>query len=226
MTLVVGIIAKDGIVMASDSRMSAEINSNDTVKKIIKLNEKNALGVAGDGTLGIHLMEVISENITFEHGIVKMVEQIREEGKRKFDDYYSHLEPQKRPSLTLLIAGYTKTGDARLYVLNSYDNFVPRPSSTGFNCIGVPYFADYLLNRFYQSEITMKQAQALAAFCILETESQAHGVGGNITITSFSTNSNYSELTPSEVAKIKEHCGQLHILNKGKFYPEEPHQDE
>lgn len=33
MTLVVGIIAKDGIVLASDSRMSAEITSNDNVKK-------------------------------------------------------------------------------------------------------------------------------------------------------------------------------------------------
>lgn len=77
MTLVVGLIAKDGIVLASDSRMTSEITSNDTVKKILKLNDRNALGVAGDGTLGIHFLEVIHDKLTFEHGIVDLVEEIR-----------------------------------------------------------------------------------------------------------------------------------------------------
>lgn len=225
MTLVVGMIAKDGIVLASDSRMTASITSNDTVKKIFKLNDKSALGIAGDGTLGIHFLEVISEKLIFEQGIINLVEQIRGLGKTQFEEYFSHLKPQDRPGLTLLIAGYTKNNEPRLYELNSNDNFVPRPSSTGFNCIGVPYFADYLLNRFYQSEISMKQAQILAAFCIKETESQAHGVGGDIKIATFSTTRCYSEQPPSEVVAIIDQCRNLHVLNKGKFYPEEPPQD-
>ena len=60
MTLVVGIIAKDGIVLASDSRMTtSKITSNDTVEKIVNLNEKFAIGIAGDGNLGIHLLKLI-----------------------------------------------------------------------------------------------------------------------------------------------------------------------
>lgn len=222
MTLIVGLIAKDGIVLASDSRMTSAITSNDKVKKIIKLNEKNALGISGDGTLGIHLLDVITENLVLEHGIVELVEKFCELAKKKFEDYFTHLKPQERSPLTFLIAGYTKNNEPRLYELKSDDNFVPRPSSTGFNCIGVPYFADYLLNRFYESEISMKQAHVLAAFCIMETESQSHGVGGDIKIASFSTTKVYSELSPEEVAKIKEQCGTLHTFNKTKFYPEEP----
>lgn len=221
MTLVVGMIAKDGIILASDSRMTSSITSNDRVKKIFSLNGTNALGVAGDGTLGIHFLEVISGKLKYGHGIVSLVEQLRDLGKKKFEEYFSHLAPKDRPSLTFMIGGYTEKNEPRLYELNSTDNFVPRPSSTGFNCIGVPYFADYLLNRFYQSEISMKQAQILAAFCIKETESQSHGVGGDIKIASISNTKSYSEIPPHEIASIIEQCDKLHILNKGKFYPEE-----
>lgn len=221
MTLVVGIIAKDGIVISSDSRMTSSITSNDTVKKIIKLNDKNAMGVAGDGTLGIHFLELIAPDLIFEHGIVQLAEQIRELGKKKFGDYYSHLEPKDRPNLTLMIAGYTKDNKPKLYTLSSGDNFIPRPSSTGFKCIGVPYFADYLLNRFYQSEISMKQAQVLAAFCVIETESQSHDVGGDLKVATFSDKQTYTELSSDEVKNITDRCSELHTFNKNKFYPEE-----
>jgi 20S proteasome alpha/beta subunit len=221
MTLVVGIIAKDGIVLASDSRMTSGITSNDTIQKIFKLNERSAVGVSGDGTLGIHFLEVITDELTFEKGILNLVEQIRVKGKEKFNDYFEHLDPNDRPILKLLIAGYTKDNKPKLYELSSNDNFVPRPSSTGFDCMGIPYFAEYLLNRFYENEITMKQAQILAAFCVQETSSQAHGVGGDIKMASFSTSKTYSELTPTEINEIQKVCGGLHVLNKSKFYPEE-----
>ncbi len=221
MTLVVGIIAKNGIVLAADSRMSAQITSNDNIQKVFKLNDHNAVGMSGDGTIGIHFLEVIAVMLTFEKGIVDLVEQIRKLGKEQFEEYFSHQQPKERPGLTFLIAGYTKDGDPRIYQLSSNDNFVPRPSSTGFNCIGVPYFADYLLNRFYQSEISMTQAQVLAAFCIKETESQSHQVGGEIKIAAFSDKNSYSELPQITVAKIQEQCSNFHILNKNKFYPED-----
>ncbi len=226
MTLVVGIIAKNGIVIAADSRMSAQITSNDTVQKIFKLNNHNAVGMSGDGTLGIHFLEVISGGLVYDDGIVDLVEQIRGLGKEKFEEYFSHQQPKDRPALTFLIAGYTKSGEPRIYQLSSNDNFVPRPSSTGFNCIGVPYFADYLLNRFYQSEISMQQAQVLAAFCIKETESQSHGVGGEIKIASFSETNIYTELPAITVSKIKDQCSSFHILNRNKFYPEDISEDD
>jgi 20S proteasome alpha/beta subunit len=225
MTLVVGIIAKNGIVLASDSRATSQITSNDTVQKIVKLDNHNAVGISGDGTLGVHLLELISPDLTYEGGIVKLVEKIRELSKKQYDEYFTSQVPKERPALTFMIAGYTDKSDPRIYQLNSKDSFVPRPTSTGFNCIGVPYFADYLLNRFYQSEINMKQAQVLAAFCIMETESQSHDVGGEINVSSFSETEIFSELPPKEIKEILDKCGNFHILNKNIFYPEDISED-
>ena len=224
MTLVVGIIAKDGIVLASDSRMTSEITSNDNVEKILKLGEHGAVGVCGDGTLGLHMLKVISEDFNYESmGIVKLVEKFREKGKEKFEDYFSHQQdPAKRPLLTFLIAGYEKnTNQPEIYELSSKDNFVPRPAPTGHACIGIPYIADYLLNRFYEKTITVKQAEILASFCIMETESQSHDVGGDIKVASISTSKNFSTLSTKEIDAIKEKNKVFHFGNKSKFYPEE-----
>jgi 20S proteasome alpha/beta subunit len=222
MTLVVGVIAKDGFVLASDSRMTSAITSNDTVEKIVKLTDHIAIGLSGDGTLGIHLVKLISEELDFSLSIVKLVEMIRRLLKERFDDYYSNEpEPSKRQSLTLLIIGYDKNSDQpAVYELTSLDNFIPRPSSTGFNCIGIPYIAEYILNRFYEKEITTKQAEVLAAFCISETQSQSHEVGGDIKVASFTKNKAFAMLTAIDMAAIGEKCKTFHIGNKTKFYPE------
>lgn len=222
MTLIVGLIAKDGIVLASDSRMaSSEITSNEHVQKIFKLNDHYAVGVSGDGTLGIHFLNLIQEELNFESGIVKLVEQIRDLGKKQFQDYYSETDPKDRPGLTFLVAGYaSKNPKPIIYELSSNDNFVPRPSPTGYGSIGIPYISDYLLSRFYQSEIDTSQAEVLAAFCIMETSTQASGVNDNIKMVSFSNTKAYTELTPQQIENIKRKCTGFHVLNKNKFYPE------
>ena len=81
MTLVVGIIAKDGAVLASDSRMtSSSISSNDTVDKIIKLGDNIAIGISGDGGLGVHLLKLIkeTEQLDYSSSIILLVERLRE----------------------------------------------------------------------------------------------------------------------------------------------------
>ncbi|MFH2142964.1 MAG: hypothetical protein ABIJ97_11110, partial [Bacteroidota bacterium] len=188
MTLTIGIIAKDGVVLASDSRATSRFTCNDTVKKLFKLDEHNAVGIAGDGSLAMYFFDAISQNLNFRLGITELAEQLRKLGKAKFDEYFSHQSPDSRPTLIILLAGYTPTPEnkPKIYELNSTDNFVPRESPTGFNCIGVPIIADYLLNRLYEPEITIKQATAMATFCIKETGSQDNTVGGPTQIATFS----------------------------------------
>jgi len=73
---------------------------------------------------------------------------------------------------------------------------VPRKNPTGFDCIGIPIIADYLLNRIYEyGEVSVEHATEMAAFCIKETSSQDRRVGGPIQIATFSDTKNYSELT-------------------------------
>ncbi len=221
MTLTICIITKDGIVFASDSKATSFLTSNETVKKIFKLDEHNAVGIAGDGPLAMHFFDVISPSLNFRGGISNLAEQLRSEGKNKFDEWLSHQAPKERPSLTILLAGYTPAKKPEIYSLNSNDNFVPRKSPTGFECIGIPVIANYLLNRLYEPEINSTHAAELATFCIKETASQDNRVGGPTQIATFSNTKQYAELLQSDINKIEKKCDQLRLLQKSYFYPEE-----
>ena len=226
MTLTICIIAKDGIILASDSRASSFLTSNDTVKKIFPLDDHNAVGIAGDGPLAIHFFDTISEQLNFRNGISALAEQLRSLGKDKFNEFFSHQVPKDRPSLSIILAGYTvedkqKKKKSEIYTLNSNDNFVPRKSPTGFECIGIPIIANYLLNRLYESEITIKHAAELATFCIKETSSQDNRVGGPTQIGAFSDNKEYVELSQKDIERIEEKCDQFRLLQKSNFYPED-----
>lgn len=221
MTLTICIIASDGIVLASDSRASSFLTSNDTVKKIFKLDDHNAVGIAGDGSLAMHFFDVISNSFNFRNGISALAEQLRALGKEKFDEFFSHQDPKDRPSLNIILAGYTTGDKPDIYVLNSNDNFVPRKNPTGFECIGIPIIANYLLNRLYEPGVTTEHAAELAAFCIRETSSQDNRVGGPTQIARFSDTKQYAELSRAEIEKIEKKCDHFRLLQKGNFYPED-----
>lgn len=221
MTLTICIIAKDGIVLASDSRASSFLTSNDTVKKIFRLDDNNAVGIAGDGPLAMHFFDTISSELIFRNGVSALAEQMRSLGKARFDEFFSHQTPKDRPSLSIILSGYMQGGKPEIYTLNSNDNFVPRKSPTGFECIGIPIIANYLLNRLYEPEITTQHAAELATFCIKETSSQDNRVGGPTQIATFSNTKQYSELSRDEIDKMEKKCDQFRLLQKGNFYPED-----
>lgn len=222
MTLVIGMKAKDGVVIASDSRASSGITSNDTVQKIFKLGDHSAIGIAGDGGLAMYFLDQIKDGLNHGTGISDLAEQIRIKGKNTFNDFFEHLTPDRRPSLSLLLIGYTKENKPEIYTLSSIDNFVPRKGVTGFECIGIPYIADYLLNRLYEYEIKTEAGEEMCVLCINETSSQDRGVGGPIHVATFSQNKKFQELTPIEVEKLKQKAEQFQINRKNRFYPEDP----
>jgi len=221
MTLTICIIAKDGIVLASDSRASSFLTSNDTVKKMFRLDDHYAVGIAGDGPLAMYFFDTISSRLNFRNGVSDLAEQLRSLGKEKFNDFFSHLQPKERPSLTILLGGYTTANKPEIYQLNSNDNFVPRKSPTGFDCIGIPIIGNYLLNRLYEPEITTNHAAELATFCIKETSSQDNRIGGPTQVAIFSDTKQYAELSREEIEKIEKKCDQFRLLQKGNFYPED-----
>jgi 20S proteasome alpha/beta subunit len=228
MTLIIGIIAKDGVVLTSDSRMSSTLTSNDTVEKIFELDEHNAVGVAGDGTLASHIFDIIKREhkLNFTKGIHLLAEELRHVLVNDFfDKYYSGVIPQKRESLNILLVGYTNDASnpiPQIYNLSSNDNFIPRQSPAGHNCIGIPYLADYLLNRLCEKgKITTPQATKLAVFCIRETISQDHRVGGDIKVATFSNTKKFSMLSQQEISELDSQCEEVRLLHKNKFYPEE-----
>lgn len=222
MTLTICIIAKDGIVLTSDSRAIDYLTSNDTVKKIFRLDDHHAVGIAGDGPLAMTFIDRVSPKLNFRHGLSEIAEQIRRLGKDIFDEWFSHQKPEDRPALTILLAGYTSDDKPEIYKLNSKDNFAPRKSTTGFDCIGIPVIANYVLNRLYEPDITVKAATELGTFCIKETSSQDFRVGGPTQIGTFSQRQRYEELPTGEIDEIEKRCEQVRLMQKVYFYPETP----
>lgn len=222
MTLVIALKAKDGIVLASDSRASSTITSNDTVQKIFKLGEHSAVGISGDGGLAMYFLDQIKGGLNHGTGISDLAEQIRIAGKRTFNDFFEHLKPEDRPSLSLLLIGYTLASKSEMYTLRSGDNFVPRKGVTGFECIGVPYIADYLLNRLYELDIRTDAGAEMCVLCIQETSSQDRSVGGPTHVATFSETKPFAELSSSEVEKLTKKAEQFQINQKNRFYPEDP----
>lgn len=224
MTLVIGLKSKDGIVIASDSKASSDITSNSTVQKVFKLGEHSAIGIAGDGGLAMYFLDQIKSGLNHGTGILDLAEQIRKKGKEKFNDFFEHLDPAKRPPLSLLLAGYTNESKpiAELYILNSRDNFVPRKAVTGFECIGVPYIAEYLLNRLYDPEIRTEAGEELSVLCIQETEDQDASVGGPTRVYCFSSKKDFKEVSATDVKKLKVKNEKFQIRQKSRFYPEDP----
>jgi 20S proteasome alpha/beta subunit len=221
MTLTICIIAKDGIILTSDSRATSLLTANDTVKKIFKLQEHFAVGIAGDGSLAMHLFNLIQPKLKFNNGINILAEQFRDLLKEKYDNYFPNIDLDKRPNLSILLGGYTVDNKPKIILLNSEDNFVPRESTTGFECIGIPIIATYLLNRYYEHEITSNGAILLSTYCIKETSSQDYHVGGSIQVSKFSNIEDYKELTKEEISTFEKTCEEFKPILKGKFYPEE-----
>jgi 20S proteasome alpha/beta subunit len=222
MTLVIGLKAKDGVVLASDSRASSTITSNDTVQKIFQLGEHSAIGIAGDGGLAMYFLDQIKSGLNHGTGISDLAEQVRIKGKKTFNDFFEHLTPQQRPPLSLLLIGYTLDNKAEMYTLNSGDNFVPRKGVTGFECIGIPYIADYLLNRLYEADIKVEAGAEMCVLCIQETSSQDRGVGGPTRVAAFSNSKIFCEMSSTEIEKLKQKAEQFQINQKNRFYPEDP----
>ncbi len=221
MTLTICIKAKDGMVLASDSRASSYFTSNDTVTKLFRLDDHTGVGIAGDGPLAMYLLESISDVLDFTRGITSLAGQLCSESKKLFDEYFAQHSQRERPDLQIILAGYNKNVEPAIYTLNSNDNFFPRRNPTGFECIGIPVIADYILNRVYYPDVSVEHAAEMAAYCILETESQDHRVGRPVQLASFSNEQPYTAFEEARIARIYERCKRFSESQKGNFTDQE-----
>lgn len=226
MTLTVGILAKDGIVIACDSRMISSASSNDAAEKIFQLGEKVVAGIAGDGLLASHLFDLIKKEnkIDFSEDIVYIAEALCERLAIAFDKYYPQLKPQERNQLQIILAGYTKDAPPlpSLYYLDSDDNFVPRQCMEGHQSIGNINVSQYILNRFYaKGNLLTEKAKLMSVFCIRQTMAETPKVGGKIKVAYFSDKKEFSIVNNNDVVKMIDRCRNMQNRLRNNFYPEE-----
>ncbi len=244
MTLIVGLIAKDGIVITSDSRMTsgdaamAATQSNDTVRKIFKITDHCGAAISGSGEMGVTLIEEFQKQaLTLtgdEPDVKELAELFRKMCITKYADWFSRLpvESQLIPSFNVLLCGYEKNVNGQLAVpkilrILSVLQFSPMTTTTGFATLGIPTIANYLLNRLYlRNDITVEHALSLGAFCVVETGSQDGRVGGTLQAATFSNTDSFRELGEKEINQLCTKCDEvLRNSLQVSFYKEAPKEE-
>jgi len=216
MTLAISIIAKDGVAVASDSRVTSgdprgPTTVNDTVKKIFELGDFCGLTIAGDGGLGASIIDLIyyelHKNPDYRYlSVDEMLNLCRDSAVKKYNEWFAQVSFEDRPTLHIILSGYRKDiasvnfiDSPEIFTLHSERNFAPhRWTLLGFIAIGITPLATYILNTLYTRDITLKHALELAAFSILETASQDGKVGKDIQLASFSLNRPFKIYTQDE----------------------------
>jgi len=217
MTLAITIIAKDGVAVAADSRVTSgdprgPTTVNDTVKKVFELGDFCGLTIAGDGGLGASLIDVINyelhKNPDYRYlSVDEMLNLCRESAIKKYNEWFSKVSYEERPTLHLILSGYRKDisnsnfiNSPEIFTLYSERNFAPhRWTLLGFTAIGITPLATYLLNTLYTKEITLKHALELASFAILETATQDGKVGKDIQLAAFSLEQQFKLYSQEEI---------------------------
>jgi len=237
MTLAIGIIANDGIALGSDSRATIGdprglTTVNDTVQKIFKITDFCGVAIAGDGGLAVSILDSFLWNFKQRPdyntlSIDEIVSLLRIAAINKYNDWFPHLNPEQRPFLAMVICGYRKNMQGKLetpliFSLLSIMHFAPSTDTMGFTAAGIVPLAIYLLNRLYtKSDIQLKSAVELAAFCIRETASQDGKVGGELQLATFSKDAPFKIYDEKEIEVVKKRCEEFRKNLRNPFYAKE-----
>jgi 20S proteasome alpha/beta subunit len=215
MSLLVGLVGADGLVLATDSRGTfgdprGVTAQNDQIKKLYLANDRAGILVAGAGDLG---STVVSSFLALPNiaslDATALAMALHTYARAQFGEWFKQfsIKPSagdsrpSRPDLNFIVAGLDSNHASRIYRLSSSLEFAPMLHNYGFGVDGVAQYALYLLNRLYDPEAVIEDLTSLAAYLVTETASQDGKVGGPVQIATISASSSQS-LCPEAVEEI------------------------
>jgi ATP-dependent protease HslVU (ClpYQ) peptidase subunit len=205
--------AAGAIILAADSRGTVGdprglTAIKDTEEKLFQVGSFG-LGFAGASELGRTLLDKLNNKIHVGTDLDRAVETIFGEASGLWGTWFKDMPVDKRPRVVLTLAGYRKLKQAEpeptIFLMNSEANFAPQMFGSAPCLTGVPQYAVYLVNRYYDPGISKDKAKALAEYLITETASQDPKVGGPVRI---------AEITPQAYRALPlEEVNDLHEQN-------------
>ncbi len=211
MTLTVALTARDGIVMATDSRGTVGDPRGLTAisDDAVKLFGLGACGLttAGASELGAALLDELQKAGLGQFPDIDLAAaQIRPKCAALYQEWFGQIPPKERPAVMFTLAGYRSPRSAAprplTYMLVSPNNFAPMLFESKPCLAGVPQYAVYLVHRYYDATIDLERAKSLAEYLITETASQDPKVGGPVQMATITPSSGFSSLTPEAVRSI------------------------
>ncbi len=188
MTIAIGLLATDGVVIAADTQESAgypgDMKSSGTkILWALRSNASNppvtgAFAVSGAGTVGNldAVNQKLAESFCLSAG--NTLNDLTALLNASLDDFYTHhvLLPQERKDKHFdLVLGATQGNDTRLWLS---DQTVLRRSNT-YGAVGSgAEYATVLLSRIY-TQLPLSKATVLAAYTIFLVKEFVEGCGKN-----------------------------------------------
>ena len=211
MTLVLALQGIDGIILSSDGRSTIGdprgfMMVRDGGSKLYRLSSHCGLGLAGSSELSAALVDrmheqIISRGMVYVSDIARFV---RGWIKDQYEDWFQQMPADRRPIIGAIVAGYDKKPDTdtmepKIFTFSSDLEYAPMLCDSGAYFLGLPLFATYLTNRFYNRNAPVSQLMALSDYIISETASQDPKVGGPTSIAVISPESEYRILEENEI---------------------------
>ncbi|KAI8068599.1 nucleophile aminohydrolase [Gongronella butleri] len=167
--IALGILAKDGIVLAAEKKVTSKLlEQSSTSEKIYKLNDNVICGVAGitaDANILINWTRTSAQQYLFSYNEEIPVEQLVQRLCDLKQGYtqYGGLRPF---GVSFIFAGYDEHYGFQLYHSDPSGNY----SGWNATCIGANNSsAQSILKQDYKDEMTLEEAKALAIKVLSKT---------------------------------------------------------
>jgi 20S proteasome alpha/beta subunit len=207
MTLAMALRAVDGLVLASDSRITGKSGTADTSEKFLQVNRDIGVltyGLAQPGYEGIsQLVSEVNQN-QWAH-----FSKIAQEAERIFQDAYDNWS-QKQEGQTpygitgFILAGYDNIETNQFRIMHyekGPDPTQPLRSKTfpGDLLAARWHVARYLLTKFCYSGMNVTELAELAVFIIVETMAVEETVGGPIQMATITQTAGFQRMHQQDI---------------------------
>ncbi len=186
-TLTIGIVCKDGIVVAADRRMSYGGHGGGvaylagTAKKIVEINNRIIATIAGTASDAIKVLEIIRAEFRLKELKTREKISLPEAANFMANMVFNNIRtPSMIPSIAhFLVAGYDEQG-THLYDV-SPDGFIQKISDCTASGSGIMQ-AHPILDSEYKKDMTLQEGIAMAVKCIKASMGREPSVGAGIDI--------------------------------------------
>jgi len=183
-TSILGIVCKDGVVMASDRRATAgNLVMSKNTRKAVKLNDYLVVSGTGMASDIDFLHKIVAAELRLKELKSKQRPTVKEAANLIATLSYRNIRQFSTiPAIAgTLVAGYNEDGTSELYTIEPAGSIAKVDDFDANFSSGMPFIIG-LLERQYKKEITVKQGVELASEAIKSSTQRDIGSGNGIDI--------------------------------------------
>jgi proteasome beta subunit len=186
-TLTIGIVCKEGIVLAADKRTTYGAQGGGvsyiagTIKKLIPLTERMVATMAGTASDAVKVLEILRAEFKLKELRTREKISVPEAANFMANMVYGNIrQPSMIPAIThFLLAGYDENG-TYLYDI-SPDGLIKQFTTCTASGSGIMQ-ADPILDAEYKKNMSIDEGIALVSKCIKAATAREPGVGSGMDI--------------------------------------------